>query len=53
MKSKTSLYKKYRRQRIKAAALYVLVAVGVFAAVFAVRVGAAYIAGELLINLWS
>ena len=53
MKSQKSIYKKYRRQRIKNIVLYILMAIGVFAIVFAVRVDSFIGASEILIRWWS
>ena len=53
MKSQKSIYKKYRRQRIKNIVLYILMAIGVFAIVFAVRIASFIGASEILIRWWS
>lgn len=53
MKSQKSIYKKYRRQRIKATVLYILMAIGVFAIVFAVRVASFIGTSEILIRWWN
>jgi len=53
MKSQKSIYKKYRRQRIKTTVLYILMAIGVFAIVFAVRVASFIGASEILIRWWN
>ena len=42
-----------RRQRIKTTVLYILMAIGVFAIVFAVRVDSFIGASEILIRWWS
>ena len=42
-----------RRQRIKATVLYILMAIGVFAIVFVVRVASFIGASEILIRWWN
>ena len=42
-----------RRQRIKTTVLYILMAIGVFAIVFAVRVASFIGASEILIRWWN
>ena len=53
---RTNKKKKYdpiRRQRMKTTVLYILMAIGVFAIVFAVRVASFIGASEILIRWWN
>lgn len=51
--NKTKAFDPIRRQRIKTTALYILMTVGVFAIVFAVRVASFIGTSEILIRWWN
>ena len=51
--NKTKKFDPIRRQRIKTTVLYILMAIGVFAIVFAVRIASFIGASEILIRWWN